>query len=95
MDPSQSLGNDVTDRERRVQPDVDSDGSDPATAGGPAPYNGDDPFGQPVADDPEWRDPRQGPRSSGPVPYHPGPGVDTTTIHNARRASYAQKNTRI
>lgn len=80
---------------RSAQPDPATDGLDPATPGGAAPYNAMEPYGQPVTSDPEWRDPREGPTSSGPVPYHPGPGVDTTTIHNARRASYARKTVRI
>jgi hypothetical protein len=95
MDPSQSLGNDVpTDRNQVQQPDVDTDGVDPATPGGAAPYNAETPYGAPVVSDPEWLDPAQHPRSSGPVPFRPGPGVDTTTIHNARRNSYAQKTNR-
>jgi hypothetical protein len=74
-----------------VQSDPKTDDTDPATPGGPSMYNGAEPFSEPVASDPEWRDPQQGPRSGGPVPYRPGPGVDTTTIHDARRASYEAK----
>lgn len=79
---------------RQRQPDPVSDDSDPATPGGASPYNGAPPFGDPVATDPEWRDPQAGPRSSGPVPHMPGPGVDTTTLHSARRAAYEQTHHR-
>jgi hypothetical protein len=94
MDPTSMATQDSGDL-RANQPDPTSDDSDPATPGGAAMYNGALPFGEPVASDPEWRDPQDGPRSGGPVPYTPGPGVDTTTIHNARRASYEQKITRM
>lgn len=65
-----------------------TDGQDPASSGGPAPYNGADPFSQPVTEDPMWRDPSD--RTPKPpytsTPYTgPGPGVNTTTLHNAQR----------
>jgi hypothetical protein len=94
MDSSQSLGNDADPTAAPVQLDPQGDGQDPATPGGPSPFNGAGPFGEPVATDPEWRDPQEGPRSRGPVPFTPGPHVDSTTIHNARRASYQQRNSR-
>lgn len=77
------------------QPEPDTDGQDPATPGGPAPYNGVEPFSQPVVSDPEWLDPQQPtpPRYS-PMPHIPGPDVDVTTLHSARLASYNEKTTR-
>lgn len=93
MDPTaQDL--DVPEQ-RRNQPDPTSDDQDPATPGGAAMYNGAEPFSAPVATDPEWVDPedRQD-RKHSPVPFTPGPDLDTTTIHNARRASYEQKTER-
>lgn len=64
-----------------------TDGQDPATPGGPAPYNGAEPAGQPVTTDPMWKspdEPKKPPYS--PTPYTgPGPSVDVTTLHNARR----------
>lgn len=90
MDPT-SMSMQNLDEQRTVAPDPQADDLDPASGGGASPYNGAPPFGEPVADDPEWRDPQQGGQSSGHVPYLPGPGVDTTTIHNARRASYDYK----
>lgn len=64
-----------------------TDGQDPATPGGPAPYNGAEPAGQPVTSDPMWKspdEPKKPPYS--PTPYTgPGPSVDVTTLHNARR----------
>lgn len=64
-----------------------TDGQDPATPGGPSPYNGAEPVGQPVTTDPMWKspdEPRKPPYS--PTPYTgPGPNVDVTTLHNARR----------
>lgn len=90
-DPIGGVGDEVGSDLRTTQPDPKSDDTDPAAPGGASPYNGAPPFGEPVATDPEWRDPQDGPRSSGPVPFHPGPNVDTTTIHNARRDSYYTK----
>lgn len=73
-----------------------TDNMDPASPGGPAPYNGADPFGQPVTTDPEWLDPQQEKNRRGqPMPYTPGPNVDTTTLHNARRTAYEAKNVRV
>jgi hypothetical protein len=64
-----------------------TDGQDPATPGGPSPYNGAEPTGQPVTTDPMWKspdEPKKPPYS--PTPYTgPGPNVDVTTLHNARR----------
>lgn len=92
-DPTNSLANDVDTpaSQRTVQPDPSTDGMDPATPGGPAPMNGVEPFGEPVATDPQLEAPV---RQKGPVPFQPGPNLDTTTIHNARRASYALKERR-
>lgn len=64
-----------------------TDGQDPATPGGAAPYNGAEPTGQPVTSNPMWKspdEPKKPPYS--PTPYiGPGPSVDVTTLHNARR----------
>lgn len=64
-----------------------TDEQDPATPGGPSPYNGAEPTGQPVTTDPMWKppdEPKKPPYS--PTPYTgPGPSVDVTTLHNARR----------
>jgi hypothetical protein len=77
------------------QPDVSSDGMDPASPGGPSPYNGADPFGEPVATDEEWLDP-QGPKPKRyePMPHVQGPDEDVTTLHSARLASYYTKKER-
>ena len=97
VDDDMDIGSTMTDDMRRYpngfagQPSTD--GMDPASPGGPAPYNGADPFGEPVTDNPEWLDPSQ-PRENQRgqrMPYTPGPDVDTTTLHNARRALYAAK----
>ena len=76
------------------QPEPDTDGMDPATPGGPAPYNGAEPFGEPVVTDPEWSDPRDRSGKDRRMPYHPGPDVDVTTLHRARRESYQEKENR-
>lgn len=66
--------------------EVHSDGADPASPGGPAPYNGIDPVGEPVADDPLWRDQSEPDENrGGPMPHVDGPDEDKTTLHNARR----------
>lgn len=72
-----------------------TDGLDPAAPGGPAPYNGADPFGQPATSNPEWLDPSQHEDRRGHnVPYTPGPTQNITTLHNARRALYAAQEKR-
>lgn len=72
-----------------------TDGMDPASPGGPAPYNGAEPFGQPVTSNPEWLDPSsQVDRRGHTVPYTPGPGENITTLHNARRGHYEAKEVR-
>lgn len=74
-----------TPRDLGIAPD--SDGQDPATPGGPAPYNGAEPTGKPVTSDPMWKSPDEPEKPPySPTPYlGPGPSVDTTTLHNARR----------
>lgn len=74
------------------QPDVKTDGMDPASPGGPSPYNGAEPFSKPVTSNPEWLDPQD--HNDGHMPYTPGPDVDTTTLHRARRDSYQRKEMR-
>lgn len=71
---------------------VHSDGADPAAGGGPAPYNGAEPFGEPAVDDPLWRDPSEEDTGrGGPMPHIDGPDQGKTTLHNARLASYEAK----
>jgi hypothetical protein len=75
--------------------DPSTDDMDPAAPGGPAPYNGTEPFGEPVTSNPEWLDPSTSNDERGrPVPFTPGANVDTTTLHNARRAAYEARNVR-
>lgn len=88
----------LPNQRRDYQPPPATDGQDPATPGGPSPYNGTEPFGRPVTTDPEWLDPRRDtPRPDrAPLPYTgPGPDEDVTTLHNARRASYAGRPGRV
>lgn len=96
MDPASTIGNDVATPAsgRTVQPDPRDDNQDPATPGGPAPYNGAEPFSEPVASDQMWEDPRQPAGKGAPMPFTPGPNLDTETIHNARRTSYERKHNR-
>jgi hypothetical protein len=71
---------------------VVTDGQDPASPGGPAPYNAAPPEGSPVATDEEYlnpRSPRPQPRQT--MPHVQGPDEDISTLHNARRASYETK----
>lgn len=79
-------------RRQDFQPDVESDGMDPASPGGPAPYNGAEPFSEPVTSNEEWLDP-QGPKPKRyePMPHTQGPDEDVTTLHSARLASYNAK----
>jgi hypothetical protein len=72
-----------------VQPPPQSDGMDPATPGGPAPYNGAEPFGQPVTTDPEWRDPRDWDTAKDePMPHIEGPKQNALTLHGLRHKAY-------
>jgi hypothetical protein len=72
-----------------------TDGLDPAAGGGPAPYNGAEPFSEPVTSDPEWLDPSQHADQRGhTVPYQPGPTENITTLHNARRIQYVAREVR-
>jgi hypothetical protein len=86
LDPqSQDPAGYQTPRDLGIQPETD--GQDPATPGGPAPYNGAEPTGKPVTTDPMWKSPDEPPKPPySPTPYlGPGPNVDVTTLHNARR----------
>lgn len=67
------------------EPDPETDGQDPATPGGPSPYNGAAPFSEPVVTDPLWRDPTQPRNPRDKMPFTPGPDVDVSTLHRARR----------
>lgn len=85
LDPqSQDPAGYQTPRDLGIQPDTD--GQDPATPGGPAPYNGAEPTGKPVTTDPMWMSPDEPPKPPySPTPYlGPGPNVDVNTLHNAR-----------
>jgi hypothetical protein len=82
----------IPGRQTDVQLPPATDGQDPATPGGPAPYNGAEPFGEPVTTDPLWLDPKgDQPARYSPMPHVQGPDEDRTTLHNARRASYDAK----
>lgn len=98
MDPSAQEAKDGPVRGQYGQPDPSTDGADPATPGGPSPFNGAPPFGEPATTDPEWLDPQTQvdgqPDRGAPVPHMTGPHVDQTTLHNARRESYATKAAR-
>jgi hypothetical protein len=74
---------------RSVSTEPATDEQDPATPGGPSPFNGADPFSQPVSTDPMWEDPSNPTKKKpySPTPSTgPGPDVDTPTLHSARRA---------
>jgi hypothetical protein len=95
MDPQATM--DVDDRPHAWDSyqGPSTDNMDPASPGGPAPYNGADPFGKPVTSNPEWLDPSAEADVRGmPVPFKRGPDVNVTTLHNARRNLYAAKETR-
>lgn len=58
-----------------------TDGMDPATPGGPAPYNGAEPFGDPVVSDPLWKDPQdRTDHRQLQLPHVEGPDEDKTTL---------------
>lgn len=63
-----------------------ADQADPAAPGGPAPYNGAEPFGAPVAPDPLWMppvDPQADPSHRGrPMPHIKGPNQMNNTLVN-------------
>lgn len=69
----------ASNRPTVAQPDVQTDGLDPAAIGGPAPMNsGQGPYGSPVATDPLL----QAPINPGaPIPHMQGPDMDTTVLH--------------
>lgn len=87
-------------RRDTYQPTPSTDGQDPATRGGPAPFNGTAPAGRPVASDPLVPTPKSHQPGRDPVPYlGPGPDVDVTTLHGAslglRAAIYHRNLTRM
>ena len=93
LDPTMQDAKGVGNDERPVGLPVKTDDQDPATPGGPAPYNGADPFSAPVVSDEMWLDPQgKQPNRYAPMPHVKGPDEDTTTLHNARRASYEGKS---
>lgn len=87
LDPQASEPGNEYQTPRDLVSTPDTDGQDPASPGGPAPYNGAEPAGAPVTSDPELKapgEPKKQPYAD--MPYvGPGPAVDTTTLHNARR----------
>lgn len=88
-------------RRQTFQPTPATDGQDPATPGGPAPYNGVAPFGKPVASDPMLPTPQGHEPGRKPIPWTgPGPDVDVTTLHaaslfNQRAHAYQRKTQRM
>jgi hypothetical protein len=89
LDPQASDPNNGFQSPRDLSFEPASDEQDPATPGGPSPYNGAEPVGKPVTTDPMWNDPANPDKKPpySPLPYvGPGPSVDVTTLHNARRA---------
>lgn len=95
LDPQAQDPNDGYQTSRDLASQPDTDGQDPATPGGAAPYNGAEPTGAPVTSNPEWTapdEPKKPPYTD--MPYAgPGPSVDTTTLHNARRQPMEEKMT--
>lgn len=87
LDPQASEPGNEYQTPRDLASSPDTDGQDPASPGGPAPYNGAEPAGAPVTSNPELKapdEPKKQPYAD--MPYvGPGPAVDTTTLHNARR----------
>ena len=72
-----------TDRPVSHQPDVKTDGLDPATEGGPSPLNsGVGPIGEKVVTDPLTPVPTRD--MGGEMPHIKGPDVDTTTLKSYR-----------
>jgi hypothetical protein len=72
-----------TDRPTVQQPPIQTDGLDPATPGGPSPFNsGVGPYGDKVVSDPLVPVPERD--QGGPMPHIPGSDVDTTTLRNWR-----------
>jgi hypothetical protein len=70
-------------RQKALQAPPETDGMDPATPGGPAPYNGAEPFGEPVVTDELWLDPQdRSDHHHQPVPHVQGPDEDKTTLRN-------------
>jgi hypothetical protein len=82
MDPTMSDAR-PDGRSQAPQAPPSTDGMDPATPGGPSPYNGAEPFGDPVVSDPLYLDPED--RSNHmhqQVPHVEGPDEDKTTLRN-------------
>jgi hypothetical protein len=72
-----------SDRPTNHQPDVKTDGLDPASIGGPAPFNnGVGPYGEKVVTDPLVPVPDKD--QGGVMPHIVGPDVDTTTLKSFR-----------
>jgi hypothetical protein len=91
MDPTMQSPRDFGTVPSGTDP-VSTDGADPASPGGSAPYNGTEPFGEPTVDDPLWRDPsEEDDNRGGPMPHIDGPNEDQTTLHRARLGCYQAK----
>jgi len=70
------------DRPVKQQPDIQTDGLDPAAPGGASPFNsGVGPYGNNVVTDPLVPVPEH---DNGPIPQQTGPDLDTTTLKNFR-----------
>lgn len=91
MDASQ-MGGDYPGERSDWQPGIDTDGQDPASPGGPSPFNAGEPErGEPVATDPLWHDPEEPSVQGTDMPHIKGPNLNAQTLHNARRDRYAAK----
>lgn len=92
MDPTNMGGEPWPGDSSDHQPGVETDGQDPATPGGPSPYNAADPgAGEQVASDPLYKDPDQPTAQGSDMPHASGPNLEAPTLHNARRARYAAR----
>lgn len=91
MDPT-NMGGEPLPGDGDHQPEVQTDGQDPATPGGASPYNGADPHrGEQVVSDPLYKDPDQPTMQGADMPHVTGPNLEAPTLHNARRARYAAR----
>jgi hypothetical protein len=95
MDASQ-MGEDAPSQRSDWQPGIGTDDADPATPGGPAPYNAAPPgHGQPVSTDPLWKNPDEPTAQGTDMPHLQGqPNQEANTLHNARRARYEARTVR-
>jgi hypothetical protein len=71
-----------SDRPVFSNPELQTDGLDPAAEGGPSPLNGTGPLGEKVVSDPLTPVPQKD--IGGTMPHTRGPDVDTTVLKNYR-----------